>query len=67
MSFAFQYNVFDRDEDGSRKKHVDITVIAQSEAEALPKVKALVGDREFYELDEIVELSDTLHPVINNW
>jgi hypothetical protein len=73
MSYAFKFDCWDKaDENGddeygstSRKNRIDATVVADSEPEALDKVKALVK-RDKYKLEDVAELSE-LNTTASRW
>jgi hypothetical protein len=69
MAYAFTFDAYNKSESSedsygsSRVKAVDVTVIAETEAEALAKTKELLT-RDYYLLEDIVELvSDGTFPV----
>jgi DNA-dependent RNA polymerase auxiliary subunit epsilon len=66
--YAFQYEAYDRSkqEDRNRENVVDVTVTAETEADATAKVEGLVA-REVYKLENVTELSKDFHAISNRW
>lgn len=69
MAYAFRFHCFDEvdnpdlDKWDRRVKSIHVAVVADTEADAVTKVKALVT-RKVCELDGVYELSE-LHPIDN--